>query len=168
MIWFSVPASTNTPSTNRGTGEKLYWVHSLPSSKLILCVSKRIHITNTSVRTSNQAHKISKPVRTRARTVGVHFNPMCLHNYALCFKSWTLKLHQSGVTPWPLRVKWVKQITVYHLYGTWDLFSHKLTFCPQSWCVNLIIVLFFDWVSASPKLQLLSGDPDLVKPKIET
>lgn len=37
MIWFSVPASTKTPSTNRGTEEKLCWVHCLPSSKLILC-----------------------------------------------------------------------------------------------------------------------------------
>lgn len=154
MIWFSVPASTNTPSTNRGTGEKLYWVHSLPSSKLILCVSKRIHITNTSVRTSNQAHEVSKSVRSRAQTVGMHFKPMCLHNYvALCFKRWTLKLHQSGVTSWSLRVE--ANTTVYHLtYVTWDLFCGKLTFCPQSWWVILIIVLLGDWVSASPKLQL--------------
>lgn len=38
IIWFSAPASTKTPSTNRGTGEKLCWVHCLPSSKLTLCM----------------------------------------------------------------------------------------------------------------------------------
>ncbi|TNN77832.1 hypothetical protein EYF80_011889 [Liparis tanakae] len=34
----SSPASTKTPSTNRGTREKLCWVHCLPSSKLTLCI----------------------------------------------------------------------------------------------------------------------------------
>lgn len=46
IIWFSAPASTKTPSTNRGTEEKLCWVHCLPSSKLTLCVSECIPIIN--------------------------------------------------------------------------------------------------------------------------
>lgn len=43
MIWFSAPASTKMPSMNRGTEEKLCWVHCIPSSKLTLCMCVRTH-----------------------------------------------------------------------------------------------------------------------------